>query len=68
MRATNPAVIARNDKVEEALDAVTREGDLRPVQRLLDVLARPFDHDGVDQEFTLPAAAGSPPYRTFCGT
>ena len=38
MRRASPAVIARNHKVEEALDAAGR-GDLAPLQALLDVFA-----------------------------
>ena len=37
------------------------------MQRLLDVLASPYDHDRDLPDFTSPAPAAQP-YRTFCGT
>jgi uncharacterized protein YdiU (UPF0061 family) len=64
MRRSSPAVIARNHKVEEALDAAAG-GDLAPFHALLDVLSRPYD-DGAPEGFTQPVVASG--YRTFCGT
>ena len=66
MRQHNPAFIPRNHKVEEALDAAAR-GDLSVMQRLLDVLARPYDHDRDEPEFSEPGPRDRG-YRTFCGT
>jgi uncharacterized protein YdiU (UPF0061 family) len=69
MRRASPLYIARNHRVEEALAAASADGDLKPLQRLLEVLARPFDErPGLDAY-----AAPAPPevtagYRTFCGT
>jgi serine/tyrosine/threonine adenylyltransferase len=65
MRKHNPAVIPRNHLVEEALLAATRENDVSVLQRLLDALASPYDHDRDLPTFTTP---GSGEYRTFCGT
>jgi serine/tyrosine/threonine adenylyltransferase len=67
MRRHNPAVIPRNHKVEEALAAATTEHDFSVFERLLDVLATPYDHDRELPEFSAPARSGRP-YRTFCGT
>lgn len=67
MRRHNPAVIARNHKVEEAL-AAAEQGDLGPLERLLVVLASPYDYAHPDPAFTSPPPAGGVPYRTFCGT
>lgn len=61
----NPAFIPRNHKVEEALSAATT-GDLAPMERLLEALAKPFDHSRRLPEFSTPVAM--PEYRTFCGT
>lgn len=66
MRAVNPAVIPRNHKLEEALGALTMEGDVRPAKRLLEVLVRPYEDAGED--FASPPPAGSPRHVTFCGT
>lgn len=68
MRAHNPAFIARNHKVEEALAAATEAGDLSLTERLLNVLATPYDHARHLPDYGAPAPAGAPPYRTFCGT
>ena len=67
MRRHNPAVIPRNHKVEEALQAATRSDDFSVMTRLLEVLAKPYDHDRDLPEFSAPGAAAEP-YRTFCGT
>ena len=44
MRRHNPAFIPRNHNVEEALEAATSAGDFSVMERLLDVLATPYDH------------------------
>jgi serine/tyrosine/threonine adenylyltransferase len=69
MRRSSPIYIARNHRVEEALAAAGVDGDLGPFERLLDVLAHPFDERPGLEAYAAPAppeiAAG---YRTFCGT
>ncbi|MES2507615.1 MAG: YdiU family protein [Verrucomicrobiota bacterium] len=66
MQTNNPAFIPRNHKVEEALAAATKNDDLSVVQRLLQVLARPYDHGVELPEYSQPQSAED--YRTFCGT
>jgi serine/tyrosine/threonine adenylyltransferase len=68
MRATNPAVIARNHRVEEALSAATERGDYSPVEKLCDVLRLPFEETERNAEYRKPPAPGGEPYQTFCGT
>jgi uncharacterized protein YdiU (UPF0061 family) len=67
MRRHNPAFIPRNHQVEAALLAATTEHDLSVMERLLDVLAAPYDHDRDLPMFSAPASADRS-YRTFCGT
>ena len=67
MQQHNPAVIPRNHNVEEALTAATRGDDFSLVERLLDVLATPYDHERDLPMFSEPRS-GERPYRTFCGT
>jgi len=68
MRNSNPAVIPRNHRVEEALEAAVEEGDYSVMEDLLDVLSRPFAHSPEQAEYcSLPSPSGIP-YRTFCGT
>ncbi|PLT29586.1 protein adenylyltransferase SelO [Peribacillus deserti] len=67
MRNSNPAVIPRNHRVEAALEAAVKEGDYSVMERLLDVLSRPFEHTPEQAEYAaLPASTA--PYRTYCGT
>jgi len=67
MMKFNPAVIPRNYRVEEALEAA-RQGDYRVMQRLLEVLANPYDYSEEKAEYARPPAPSSCPYRTYCGT
>jgi serine/tyrosine/threonine adenylyltransferase len=67
MRRSNPAFIPRNHLVEEALAAATEAHDFSVMQRLLDVLTAPFDHDRDLPAYTAPGKHDRP-YRTFCGT
>ena len=67
MRAHNPAVIPRNHKVEEALATVVERNDLSVMQRLLEVLAKPYeDHEVLSEYNTSGLLPGN--YQTFCGT
>jgi uncharacterized protein YdiU (UPF0061 family) len=67
MDRVNPAYIPRNHLVEEALAAAT-EGDLGPLERLVEVLAGPFDErPGLTRYAALPPEELGT-YRTFCGT
>lgn len=68
MKSSNPAVIPRNHRVEEALEAAVNRGDFSIMERLLNVLSKPYAHMPEQAEYcTLPADANRP-YRTFCGT
>ncbi|MCS6984697.1 MAG: YdiU family protein [Leptospiraceae bacterium] len=64
LQEKNPAVIARNLKVEEAI-AKAEQGDLSYLHRLLDVVRKPYEENSENEEFRRPAGI---PYRTFCGT
>jgi len=68
MRSHNPAVIPRNHKVEEALDAASQAQDYAPLHRLLEALANPYDHTLHREDYQQPAPPSEIPYRTFCGT
>ena len=67
MQNSNPAVIPRNHRVEEALEAAVEQGDYSVMERLLAVLAKPYAHCEEQTEYAaLPES--TKPYRTFCGT
>jgi uncharacterized protein YdiU (UPF0061 family) len=68
MRRYNPAFIPRNHKVEEALAAATAHGDVSLVEKLVEVLARPFAYDRHLPGFSAPPIPGDSRYQTFCGT
>lgn len=68
MRAVNPAFIARNHRVEAALDAASTHDDMAPFHALLALLQQPFaDHPG-HEAFALPPADHERVHATFCGT
>jgi protein adenylyltransferase len=67
MDRVNPVYVPRNQKVEEALEAAVA-GDVDPLHRLLDVLARPFDERPGLDDYARPAPASCGAFRTFCGT
>ncbi len=64
LRVANPAVIPRNHRVEEALEAATA-GDMTPFNALLAAVTRPFD---ANEAYMLPAPTGFGRYVTYCGT
>ena len=69
MRQVNPRIIARNHRVEEALEAASSEGNLDPFEDLLQAIKRPYDDDPALDRYAEPAPAGyTERYRTFCGT
>lgn len=66
-RESCPAFIPRNHLVEAAL-AEAERGDLSVMERLLDVLSKPYDHARNAPDYRRPASEGGAGYRTFCGT
>ncbi|NHN34497.1 protein adenylyltransferase SelO [Paenibacillus agricola] len=68
MKNNNPALIPRNHRVEDALEAAVNQGDYSVMERLLAVLSSPYAHSAEQAEYsTLPAPSGRA-YQTFCGT
>ncbi len=67
MDRVNPVYIPRNHLVEESLDAATR-GDLGPFDRLIEVVAAPFDERAGLQRYAEAAPSDFGAYQTFCGT
>ncbi|PIJ97368.1 hypothetical protein CTN02_14560 [Lysinibacillus sphaericus] len=68
MRQHNPAVIARNHRVEEALEAAVEREDFSVMNKLVTALSQPFAHTNEQQEYASLPETSSQPYRTFCGT
>lgn len=68
MQRSNPAVIPRNHRVEEALEAAVNQEDYSVMERLLDALSKPYDHSKEQDYYATLPEPSTCPYRTFCGT
>lgn len=68
MKDSNPSIIPRNHRVEEALEAAVERGDYRVMEKLLEVLSRPFEHSGEQGHYCSVPVEFDGSYRTFCGT
>ena len=67
MRSTNPIIIPRNHKVEEALKAAN-ENNFELFHDLLKILKSPYNSKGNISEFQKPPPNTDEKYQTFCGT
>lgn len=67
MKSHNPAVIPRNHRVEEALNAAL-EGDLSKMHQLLNALDNPYAYAPEQEEFSQLPPPEFCHYKTFCGT
>ncbi|TVP75745.1 MAG: hypothetical protein EA352_07425, partial [Gemmatimonadales bacterium] len=68
MRHANPAFVLRNHLAQEAVDAAVRELDFGPMERLLEVLSRPWDDQPEAAELARPPREDERVVTTFCGT
>ncbi|MCA1031163.1 YdiU family protein [Bacillus timonensis] len=68
MKNSNPAVIPRNHRVEEALEAAVSCGDYSVMERLVGVLSNPYAHSAEQVEYAKVPEDRDEGYRTFCGT
>ena len=67
MRATNPAIIPRNHRVEQMIEAAVA-GDFAPFHRLGTALATPFEDHPEALDLTRPPEPHERIEATFCGT
>jgi serine/tyrosine/threonine adenylyltransferase len=67
MNSSNPMVIPRNHKVEEAL-ILADNGDLSMFNKLIEILKKPYLGDSDNVEFMSPPLQNDEKYQTFCGT
>lgn len=66
MRNSNPAVIPRNHRVEEALEAAV-VGNYSVMNQFMDILSNPYAHTPEQENYAeTPKSVGF--YQTFCGT
>src|SRR6056297_303685 len=68
MYSANPAVIPRNHRVEEALEAAVQRADFTVMEKLMEVLSQPFEDPPEAAGYHLPAPPSAQPYQTYCGT
>ncbi|WP_456276853.1 protein adenylyltransferase SelO [Bacillus sp. AK128] len=67
MKKSNPGVIPRNHRVEEALEAALI-GDYSVMEQLVEVLSTPFEHSPAQADYCELPEQTDRPYRTYCGT
>jgi len=67
MRAANPWVIPRNHRIEQMIEAAVA-GDMAPFERLMRVLATPYEAQPDEAELTRPPRSAEVVQQTFCGT
>ena len=67
MNTVNPAFIPRNHRIEEAIQAALT-GEFGPFEKLVAVLAKPYEDQPQMADYTHPPAPDERVLRTFCGT
>ncbi|OWU84848.1 hypothetical protein ATO6_11075 [Oceanicola sp. 22II-s10i] len=67
MSRANPAFIPRNHRIEQMIEAAVA-GDMAPFERLMQVLARPYEDQPETEDLTRPPLPGEEVQATFCGT
>lgn len=68
MRSSNPAIIPRNHKVEQALQTAEEDSDFSKLNTLLDALSEPYKDNVQFTEFERPPKPEECVLQTFCGT
>ncbi|WP_175638071.1 protein adenylyltransferase SelO [Metabacillus schmidteae] len=68
MKRSNPAVIPRNHRVEEALEAAVEKDDYQVMDQLLEALSNPYAHSPHQSKYCSVPANPDGTYRTYCGT
>jgi len=68
MQNSNPSIIPRNHRVEDALEAAVKQEDYSVMERLLDVISSPYAYSPEQDDYSTLSPESNRPYRTFCGT
>lgn len=68
MKNSNPAIIPRNHRVEEALESAVKQGDYSVMDKLIDVLSQPYAYSNMQIPYTALPEPTDCKYQTFCGT
>ena len=67
MKNSNPSIIPRNHKVEEALKEAEK-GNYKLVEKLVDAISNPYSYYKEQEEYIELPSKGNLNYRTYCGT
>lgn len=67
MRHSNPAYIPRNHRIEQVIQAAL-QNDYVPMEKLITVLATPYNEQSGCEAFAEPPAENEVVQATFCGT
>ncbi|MEL7431951.1 MAG: YdiU family protein [Chlamydiota bacterium] len=67
MQKNNPALIPRNHRVEQALQAA-HAGSFTPFKQLLAALEKPYEDRALFRAYRAPPSPSERVYQTFCGT
>jgi uncharacterized protein YdiU (UPF0061 family) len=68
MKRVNPAFIARNHRVEQAIEAAVEDGDFSLFEALLAVLSKPYEEQPAFAAYMDPPKPEERVLQTFCGT
>lgn len=68
MNAVNPAFIPRNHRVEQAIQAAMQKDDFSVMDRMIEVLARPYEDQPQSADLMQPPKPDERVEKTFCGT
>ena len=68
MRSVNPAYIPRNHRIEAVIQAAVNNDDYAPFEKLVTVLARPYEDQPDRATFQDPPEPHERVRQTFCGT
>ncbi|WP_051249688.1 protein adenylyltransferase SelO [Maridesulfovibrio zosterae] len=68
MHKANPAFIARNHLVEEAIKYATQDRDYSYANQLIEVLSTPYDDQSDKSRYADSPKPSERVYQTFCGT
>jgi uncharacterized protein YdiU (UPF0061 family) len=68
MKSSNPAIIPRNYRVEEALEAAEKQEDYSRMEKFLKALSKPYAYSKDQEEYTKLPEKANCAYQTFCGT
>ena len=68
MHQANPAVIPRNHRIEQAIEAAVDQEDYGPFEKLLEVLSSPYKELEGLREYMLHPKPEEHVLQTFCGT